>query len=98
MASEMADRATFPGNPDYGPAVESSRGLLRRLCRLMIARMSERQRKKKDGQDAGKKRQRMRESVGARKRPRRKRSATDETDTVTYKRGSAADRTRRGAT
>lgn len=59
--------------------------------------MSERKRQKKDHQDAGKKRQRMREDVKARKKPRRRRSATDERDTITYKRGSAGDRTRVGA-
>jgi hypothetical protein len=59
--------------------------------------MAERERKKKDGQDAGKKRQRMRQAVKARRKPRRRRSATDETDSVKYKRGSAGDRTRIGA-
>jgi hypothetical protein len=54
-------------------------------------------RKKKDGQDAEKKRQRMRAAVAVSKRPRRRSSATDEQDTVTFKRGSAGDRTRKGA-
>jgi hypothetical protein len=60
--------------------------------------MPPRARKKKDGQDVGKKRQRMRANVKARKRAPRRRSATDEVDTVKYKRGSAGDRTRTGAT
>jgi hypothetical protein len=55
-------------------------------------------RKKKDGGDPGKKRRRTRRSVAARKttaggaRPSR-----DEVDTVKYKKGSAGERTRRGA-
>jgi hypothetical protein len=60
--------------------------------------MSERARKKKDHEDTGKNRRRMREAVQARQRPARRRSETDERDTVTYKRGSAGDRSRRGAT
>ena len=61
--------------------------------------MSERQRKKKDGQDKGKKLRRMREDEARRhadagpERPSR-----DQADLVTYKQGSASDRTRRGAT
>ena len=55
-------------------------------------------RKKKDGKDPGKKRQRMRAAVERRKLaaapPRAQR---DEVDTVKYKRGSAGDRTRQGA-
>jgi hypothetical protein len=55
-------------------------------------------RRKKDGQDPGKKRRRMRASVAARKaRAAAPRPSRDEVDTVTYKRGSAGDRTRRGA-
>jgi len=57
------------------------------------------ERKKKDGQDPGKKRRRMRDDVARRKaeanpeRPQR-----DEVDIVHYKQGSASDRNRRGAT
>jgi hypothetical protein len=58
------------------------------------------ERKKKDGQDVGKKRQRMRASVTARKqraKATKRKKSTDEVDTVKYKRGSAGDRTRSGA-
>ena len=61
--------------------------------------MASRERKKKDHQDTGKKRRRMRASVkkraraGAAAKPQR-----DEVDGIKFKRGSAADRTRRGAT
>ena len=60
--------------------------------------MSNRERKKKDGQDKGKKLRRMREDVAQRhanagpERPSR-----DQADIVDYKQGSAADRNRRGA-
>lgn len=56
------------------------------------------ERKKKDGKDAGKKRKRMRADEARRHgaagpdRPQR-----DEVATITYKRGSAGDRTRVGA-
>ncbi len=56
------------------------------------------QRKKKDGKDPSKKRQRMRDDEARRHaaatpdRPQR-----DEVDKITYKRGSAGDRTRVGA-
>jgi hypothetical protein len=56
------------------------------------------ERRKKDGKDPGKKRQRMREDQARRhaaagpERPQR-----DEDDTITYKLGSAGDRTRVGA-
>jgi hypothetical protein len=61
--------------------------------------VANRERAKKDGQDAGKKRRRMRADVKARKaRARPERPQRDEVDTVKYKRGSAGDRTRRGAT
>jgi hypothetical protein len=55
-------------------------------------------RKKKDGQDPGKKRRRMREDVARRKTqagPKDRQS--DQADVVTYKQGSASDRNRRGA-
>lgn len=56
------------------------------------------ERKKKDGQDPNKKRQRMRadqarrQEAAAPERPQR-----DEGDTIPFKRGSAGDRTRVGA-
>jgi hypothetical protein len=56
-------------------------------------------RKKKDGQDTGKKRRRMREAVAARQAasgPARR--STDQVDVVKYKQGSASDRSRAGAT
>jgi hypothetical protein len=60
--------------------------------------MANRARAKKDGQDKGKKRQRMREAVRSRKeKAASERPSRDEVDTVKYKRGSAGDRTRRGA-
>ena len=58
------------------------------------------ERKKKDGKDPGKKRQRMRASVSARKArasTAKRKKSTDEVDTVKYKPGSAGDRTRTGA-
>jgi hypothetical protein len=60
--------------------------------------MSERDRKKKDGQDKNKKLRRMREDEARRhahtgpERPSR-----DQADVVTHKPGSASDRTRSGA-
>jgi hypothetical protein len=60
--------------------------------------MSSKEQRKKDGVDTGKKRRRMRAAVAARQeRARPQRPSRDEVDTVKYKRGSAADRTRRGA-
>ena len=60
--------------------------------------MSDRDRKKKDHKDVGKKRQRMRANVTQRKASRaKKRKSTDEVDSVKFKRGSAGDRTRSGA-
>jgi hypothetical protein len=57
------------------------------------------ERRKKDGQDAGKKRRRMRVDVARRRaQARPARPQRDEADVVKYKQGSAADRTRRGAT
>jgi len=61
--------------------------------------MSDRDRKKKHGQDKNKKRRRMRDDEARRhanagpERPTR-----DQADVVTYKQGSSSDRTRRGAT
>jgi hypothetical protein len=58
--------------------------------------MSDQDQRKKDGRDAGKKRQRMRADVAARKDaagPRR--PSMDEQDTVTYKPGSGGDRQQR---
>jgi hypothetical protein len=60
-------------------------------------------RKKKDHADPNKKRQRMRANVKARKeQPSVDKTphgaATDEVDYIKYKRGSAGDRSRRGAT
>ena len=61
--------------------------------------MSSQMRKKKDGQDKGKKMQRMRASVQERKENAAPaRESRDEVDTVMYKRGSANDHNRRGAT
>jgi hypothetical protein len=55
-------------------------------------------RKKKNGEDVGKKRRRMRESVTTRKAAAiNARPSRDEVDTVKYKKGSAGDRSRRGA-
>jgi hypothetical protein len=60
--------------------------------------MANRERAKKAGRDAGKKRRRMREAVRSRKeRSQGERQSRDEVDSVKYKRGSAGDRTRRGA-
>jgi hypothetical protein len=60
--------------------------------------MPDKPRRKKDGRDPGKKRRRMRRDVAARHaRAKPPRPSRDEPDSVTYKRGSAADRTRRGA-
>lgn len=56
-------------------------------------------RKKKDGQDPGKKRRRMREAVARRKSESGgPRPSTDQPDVVKYKQGSASDRNRPGAT
>ena len=61
--------------------------------------MSDRDRKKKDGQDKGKKLRRMREDEERRhaeagpERPTR-----DQADVVPYKQGSASDRLRSGST
>ena len=60
--------------------------------------MSDRERKKKDGQDKNKKLQRMRDDEARRhaeagpERPSR-----DQADVVSYKPGSASDRSRSGA-
>ena len=54
-------------------------------------------RRKKEGGDPGKKRRRMRKSVATRKKAADARPSRDEVDTVKYKKGSAGDRTRRGA-
>jgi hypothetical protein len=57
------------------------------------------ERKKKDGQDTGKKRKRMREDVARRREeagPERR--SSDQPDVVDYKPGSASDRSRTGAT
>jgi hypothetical protein len=57
------------------------------------------ERKKKDGQDPGKKRQRMRADVARRRKAAgAKRESSDQPDVVEYKPGSASDRSRRGAT
>jgi hypothetical protein len=64
----------------------------------MAERRQKTRQKKKDGQDTGKKRQRMRANVALRQaHARPEKPSRDEVDTVKYKRGSAADRTRRGA-
>jgi len=55
-------------------------------------------RRKKDGGDPGKKRRRMRRSVASRKTAEGAgRPSRDEVDKAKYKKGSAGDRTRRGA-
>jgi hypothetical protein len=60
--------------------------------------MANRERKKKDGQDKGKKLRRMREDVERRHaNAGPERPSTDQADVVTYKQGSGADRNRRGA-
>jgi hypothetical protein len=60
--------------------------------------MPEKDRAKKDGARKDKKNQRMRAAVAARRRDAAPaKPSTDEVDQVKYKRGSAGDRTRRGA-
>jgi hypothetical protein len=60
---------------------------------------NEKDRKKKDGENTGKKNQRMRESVRERKlHAHPGGEQTDEGDIMEYKSGSASDRTRVGAT
>jgi hypothetical protein len=60
--------------------------------------MASDKRKKKDGADPGKKRQRMRADVKRRRaQAGEKRPSRDETDKIKYKKGSAGDRTQRGA-
>ena len=57
------------------------------------------ERRKKDGQDPGKKRKRMRDDVARRRAesgPARR--SSDQPDVIDYKPGSASDRTRTGAT
>ena len=55
-------------------------------------------RKKKDGQDRGKKRRRMREAVAARRESGSKPDhSSNQPDVVKYKPGSASDRNRTGA-
>jgi hypothetical protein len=55
-------------------------------------------RKKKDGQDPGKKRRRMRRDVARRKAEEGPpKPSRDEPDIVKYKQGSASDRNRTGA-
>jgi hypothetical protein len=57
------------------------------------------ERKKKNGQDAGKKRRRMRADVARRRlEAQPERPQTDAADVVHYKQGSGSDRNRRGAT
>jgi hypothetical protein len=61
--------------------------------------MSEKTRKKKDGRDRNKDAEAMREAVHERKEHARpKGPSSDEKDIITYKSGSAGDRTRVGAT
>jgi hypothetical protein len=56
------------------------------------------ERKKKDGQDPGKKRRRMREDVARRRAEAAPdERSSDQPDIVRYKQGSASDRNRRGA-
>jgi hypothetical protein len=65
---------------------------------LMADRQRKKQQKRKDGQDTGKKRRRMRANVASRQaQARPEKPSRDEVDTVKYERGSGADRTRRGA-
>jgi hypothetical protein len=60
--------------------------------------MSDKDRKKKDGQDKGKKLRRMRDDEARRHADEGpERPSSDQADVVTYKQGSAADRGRRGA-
>jgi hypothetical protein len=76
------------------------RGERHALCSpsFMAQRRQEKRQKKKDGQGTAKKRRRMRANVASRQAAvRREKPSRDEVDTVKYKRGSAADRTRRGA-
>ena len=55
-------------------------------------------RRKKDGQDPGKKRRRMRAAVAQRQaQAAPEKPSHDQPDVVKYKQGSAADRSRRGA-
>jgi hypothetical protein len=55
--------------------------------------------RKKDGDDTGKKRRRMREAVAERRRTAgAPRESRDEGDTIPFKRGSAEDRTQSPAT
>jgi hypothetical protein len=60
--------------------------------------VSNRERKKKDGQDKNKKRRRMRAAEARRHAAAGpERPSSDQADVVTYKQGTAADRNRRGA-
>ena len=60
---------------------------------------NEKDRKKKDGENTGKKNERMREAVKERKEHAHAAGrSTDQGDIQTYKPGSAGDRTRQGAT
>jgi hypothetical protein len=60
--------------------------------------MPDKPRKKKDGQDPGKKRKRMRDDVARRKaRAGSEGPSSDQADVVKYKPGSSADRNRRAA-
>jgi hypothetical protein len=59
---------------------------------------NEKDRKKKDGQNTGKKNERMREAVRERKaHAQPPRPSTDQPDIQDFKPGSASDRTRTGA-
>jgi hypothetical protein len=61
--------------------------------------MSEKTRNKKDGRDRNKDREAMREAVHDRKEHAHSQQHTgDEKDIITYKSGSAGDRSRQGAT
>jgi len=60
---------------------------------------NEKDRKKKDGENTGKKNERMREAVKERKEQAHAAGrSTDQGDIQNYKPGSAGDRTRQGAT
>ena len=61
--------------------------------------MSEKDRKKKGGQDAGKDRQAMRKGAEFEKRQahQQRQDAHDEVDVIKYKSGSAGDHARSGA-
>jgi len=60
--------------------------------------VANRERKKKDGRDKGKKLRRMREDEARRHADAGpERASTDQADAVTYKQGTGADRNRRGA-